>query len=139
LQRHLAARIIISTQEPTISPRLLDLCSVTVVHRFTSPDWLRILQRHIAGASASVDSSTADSDEEASSTGKDEVPKDLFKEIVALRVGQALVFSPSAIVGWQMVGNGRDITSVKKLASDFLKVQIRSRITEDGGKSLMSA
>jgi hypothetical protein len=37
LQRHLGARVIISTQEPTVSPRLLDLCSVTIVHRFTSP------------------------------------------------------------------------------------------------------
>ncbi len=43
LQRHLGARVIISTQEPTISPKLLDLCSVTVVHRFTSPDWLNAL------------------------------------------------------------------------------------------------
>lgn len=41
LQRHLAVRIIISTQEPTISPKLLDLCSITIVHRFTSPEWLR--------------------------------------------------------------------------------------------------
>jgi hypothetical protein len=38
LQRHLGARVVISTQEPTVSPRLLDLCSVTVVHRFTSPE-----------------------------------------------------------------------------------------------------
>ncbi|KAH8772402.1 hypothetical protein BGZ57DRAFT_984554 [Hyaloscypha finlandica] len=37
LQRHLGAQIIVSTQEPTISPALLDLCSVTIVHRFTSP------------------------------------------------------------------------------------------------------
>ncbi|KAK3331156.1 hypothetical protein B0H66DRAFT_598651 [Apodospora peruviana] len=38
LQRHLGARVLIATQEPTISHKLLDLCSVTVVHRFTSPD-----------------------------------------------------------------------------------------------------
>src|SRR5204863_353082 len=51
LQRHLGTRVIISTQEPSISPKLLDLCSVTIVHRFTSPDWLKTLRRHLAGAS----------------------------------------------------------------------------------------
>ena len=55
LQRHLGARVIISTQEPTISPRLLDLCSITIVHRFTSPDWLATLKQHLAGASSCVD------------------------------------------------------------------------------------
>ncbi|PHH60585.1 hypothetical protein CDD81_1441 [Ophiocordyceps australis] len=30
LQRHLGTRVAISTQEPTISPKLLDLCSVTI-------------------------------------------------------------------------------------------------------------
>ncbi|KAI8654426.1 C2H2-type domain-containing protein [Fusarium sp. Ph1] len=38
LQRHLGVRVIISTQEPTISPRLLDLSTITIIHRFTSPD-----------------------------------------------------------------------------------------------------
>ena len=42
LQRHLATRVIIATQEPTISPKLLDLCSMTIVHRFTSPAWLKV-------------------------------------------------------------------------------------------------
>ena len=44
LQRHLGARILISTQEPTISSDLLSLCSVTIVHRFSSPAWVRALQ-----------------------------------------------------------------------------------------------
>lgn len=112
---------------------------MTVVHRFTSPDWLRILRLHVAGASASSTSSAADNDEKADATGKSDLLKHLFNEIVALRVGQALVFSPSAIIWWQTEENGRDIASVKRLASNFLKVQIRSRITEDGGKSVMSA
>ena len=57
LQRHLACRVIIATQEPTISPRLLDLCSFTLVHRFTSPDWLKVLRNHLAAAS--LETSTA--------------------------------------------------------------------------------
>jgi hypothetical protein len=37
-QRHYGARMIISIQEPTISPRLIDLCSVTVIYFFSSPE-----------------------------------------------------------------------------------------------------
>lgn len=33
-QRHIGTRVIISTQEPTISEKLLDLCSVSIVHQF---------------------------------------------------------------------------------------------------------
>lgn len=36
-QRHNSTRVIISTQEPTLSDKLLDLCSVTIVHRFFHP------------------------------------------------------------------------------------------------------
>ncbi|KAK8072306.1 hypothetical protein PG996_005654 [Apiospora saccharicola] len=54
LQRHLGARVFISTQEPTISPKLLDLCSITIVHHFQSPDWLRVLKGHLAGVSSAT-------------------------------------------------------------------------------------
>jgi hypothetical protein len=47
-QQHYGARVIISTHERTILPRLIDLCSVTVVHRFTSPQWYAVLWRHIS-------------------------------------------------------------------------------------------
>ena len=50
LQRHLGVRMFISTQEPTISTALLNLCSTAIVHRFSSPEWLRVLQRHLAEA-----------------------------------------------------------------------------------------
>ena len=137
LQRHLGMRIIIATQEPTISPKLLDLCSVTIVHRFTSPDWMCTLRQHLAGASLSIDSNTKDSDDVAG--GKSGAAKDLFNQVVRLKVGQALLFSPSAIVGWEIEAKGWQISSVKRLAAGFLKVQIRSRITDDGGKSVMAA
>jgi hypothetical protein len=138
LQRHLGARIIISTQEPTISPRLLDLCSVTIVHRFTSPDWMRSLKQHLAGAAVISHEADDSNDDESSSGSKSDTTKDLFGQIVTLRVGQALLFSPNAIVGWKMEPNGQDVSSVKRLGARFLKLQIRYRITEDGGKSVMA-
>ncbi|KAG9251987.1 uncharacterized protein F5Z01DRAFT_683017 [Emericellopsis atlantica] len=117
LQRHIATRVIISTQEPTISPGLLDLCSVTIVHRFTSPDWMRALQKHLAGASSWLDPNV--DDEEGMKKGsrtetgirplalkKDDVAGDLFSQVVRLRTGEALLFAPSAVIDMQTADDG---------------------------------
>ncbi|KAF7981653.1 hypothetical protein HWV62_32764 [Athelia sp. TMB] len=49
-QRHLAMRVLISAQEPTVvHPSLLDLCTVTILHRFQSPSWLDHLAKHVSG------------------------------------------------------------------------------------------
>ncbi|KAG8166428.1 hypothetical protein KVR01_002117 [Diaporthe batatas] len=173
LQRHLGARVVISTQEPTVSPRLLDLCSVTIVHRFTSPEWLRALRRHLAGAeetagmlaraagagagagagdAGGVGDSAASSDsgvddvlegvvdavgtmslkEPSATVGRKQAAANLFAQIVGLRVGEALVFSPNAVVGVSEEGVAR------KLGSGVLKVCVRNRVTEDGGRSVMA-
>lgn len=179
LQRHLGARVVISTQEPTVSPKLLDLCSVTIVHRFTSPEWLRALQRHLAGVSGpdmgSGSGSTAarflgqqpgGGDGGTSSDSGDDTDRDsgvglaegikalslgggngngngnsnsgqvglsLLNQIVKLRVGEALVFAPNAILD---VSANSD--RISKLSNGVLKVRIRNRVTEDGGRSVMA-
>ncbi|KUI62594.1 hypothetical protein VP1G_09702 [Cytospora mali] len=156
LQRHLGARVIISTQEPTVSPKLLDLCSVTIVHRFTSPDWLRALQRHLAGVSGSAklleqaSNGLAGSGDETDDSGvgglvdgvktlnlggvnSGQIAMGLFAQIVDLRVGEALLFAPNAILN---VSGGS--ARVKKLSNGVLKVRIRNRVTEDGGRSVMA-
>lgn len=165
LQRHLGARVVISTQEPTVSPRLLDLCSATVVHRFTSPEWLRALRRHLAGAEetagmlarATAGAGAGSGSDVSSDSGVDDVldglvdavdtlslkgpgavmnqkqaAASLFAQIVELRVGEALVFSPNAVVGVGGEGGAR------KLGSGMLKVRVRNRVTEDGGRSIMA-
>jgi hypothetical protein len=38
LQRHYGARVVIPTQEPTLSTDLIALYSITVIHRFSSPE-----------------------------------------------------------------------------------------------------
>lgn len=124
--------MIISTQEPTISTSLLNLCSITIVHRFTSPEWLRSLQKHLAGAT------------QGSSTAQTELKADrisaktscLFNEIVGLSVGEALVFAPSAIIGATVQGDSR--LDLIRLGHGNLLVKIRQRITSDGGRSVMS-
>lgn len=131
LQRHLAARILISTQEPTISPKLLDLCSVTVVHRFTSPEWLRALQKHLAGVSSDKENGTVGQLVDGSAAPA-QLNQSLLRQIVQLRVGEALVFAPSAMIAFNAdhgVVKGSDIV---------LKLRVRKRVTHDGGKSIMA-
>ncbi|KAK4148936.1 hypothetical protein C8A00DRAFT_38476 [Chaetomidium leptoderma] len=155
LQRHLGARVIISTQEPTISPKLLDLCSVTVVHRFTSPDWLNALRKHLAGVSSGgkllEKARRLRVGEEEGEEGVDgagalmlgdaDPALELFSRIVDLRVGEALMFAPSAIVGVKRrkEGEASGLGDVKRLAHGVLKVRVRNRTTADGGRSIMAA
>lgn len=120
-QRHKGTRIVIATQEPTISPKLLDLCSMTFVHRFTSPEWLSMLQKHLAWASKF----TQDSEDHGRGM------RELFDEIVNLNVGESLLFSPSAMLG---VVDG----SPKKLGTAHVTFRTRTRLTSDGGKSVMA-
>ncbi|KAK1021304.1 hypothetical protein LTS16_026601, partial [Friedmanniomyces endolithicus] len=58
-QRHIGTRVIISTQEPTISEKLLDLCSISIVHHFQSPAWFRSIHDHLGEASGLVHSDKA--------------------------------------------------------------------------------
>lgn len=145
LQRHLGARIVISTQEPTVSPKLLDLCSLTIVHRFTSPDWMKTLQKHLAGTSvmpllleSKVDGDAEDDDLALSmqklcieSTGKSNGHA-IFAHIVQLRVGEALLFAPSAVLDMD------EMSRVRKLDDGVLKIRVRERVTTDGGRSVMA-
>ena len=127
-QRHLATRVIIATQEPTISPELLDLGSMTIVHRFTSPSWLQALKTHLAGVS-----------NEDESSGRD--IKEIFRTIVNLEAGQALVFSPSAILDLANDQKESDYVKLKakRLGLQYVKMRVRQRLTADGGRSIQAA
>lgn len=134
-QRHLATRVIISTQEPTISPRLLDLCTVSIVHRFTSPEWFRALRGHLAGVDVVVDETTGSA--AVAGAKQRDAARSMFVKIVELEPGEALIFCPSAILALstQEDGNGK---ALGKLGTNWLKVKIRRRLTEDGGKSILT-
>ena len=127
-QRHLATRVIIATQEPTISPKLLDLCSMTIVHRFTSPSWLQALKSHLAGVSIFDDDETRDL-------------KTIFKKIVNLEAGEALLFSPSMILSASESGAtpGAKVLQTVKLGMGYVQMRVRNRVTADGGRSILAA
>ncbi|UPX19819.1 uncharacterized protein EKO05_0010070 [Ascochyta rabiei] len=111
LQRHQGARIVVSTQEPTIATELIALCSVIIMHRFTSPAWYAALRRHI---------NAVDDD------------KAIMQQIESLETGEALVYSPNAVLGKKEDG------SLTKSTGRLMKVNIRNRITLDGGASIMA-
>ena len=139
LQRHLACRIIIATQEPTISPQLLDLCSITLVHRFTSPEWFKTIKAHLAAASMERENTSHDGNS-------------IFSQIVRLNTGEALLFAPSALLdlveemetlGTDDKGKASSSSSLSsrrfpKLGTSYLHVRIRRRLTFDGGRSVMA-
>lgn len=119
-QRHKNARIIIATQEPTISPKLLDLCSFTLLHNFHSPSWLTTLRSHLVGVFQAV---------ERSRVGFDR----LMEEITELQQGRGLLFCPKARLDLDESGKGS-----KRLNTEYRKFQTRVRLSDDGGASLMN-
>ncbi|KAA8647683.1 uncharacterized protein ATNIH1004_006377 [Aspergillus tanneri] len=116
-QRHLGVRTIISTQEPTISPKLIDLCSIIIIHRFTSPEWYKTLQRHVP-----MDSGNTRSNEEG-------IPNGLYR-IANLRTGEAIVFAPSA----HLVGEDDVVIDTRHRT---FRMMMRKRVTWDGGRTIV--
>lgn len=111
LQRHRGCRVIISTQEPTVSTDLIALCSVTVIHRFTSPAWYAALKKHINVLHES---------------------NDLMQQIENLQTGEALIYAPNAVLGRHEDG------TIQKATGRLLRLNIRKRVTRDGGESVMA-
>ncbi|KAJ6536836.1 hypothetical protein B0H19DRAFT_1240702 [Mycena capillaripes] len=112
LQRHLATRVIIATQEPTVIPAtILDLASIIICHRFSSPAWCSHLARHVSASTESAD---------------------WYQQVMLLATGEALVFSPAAVITADERG------AVGLLGRDHIKLRIRPRLTLDGGVSLLA-
>ncbi|PVH96646.1 hypothetical protein DM02DRAFT_644668 [Periconia macrospinosa] len=132
LQRHLGVRVFVSTQEPTIAPSFLDLCTVTIIHRFSSPAWLRALAAHVALMQQQEPSGGDPQDSQANSYR--ETPKEIFEEIVRLETGEALLFAPSAM---QAIG-GVSRSSMAKTSGSYIRVKVRARLSEDGGRSVLA-
>jgi hypothetical protein len=112
LQRHHGARVIVLTQEPTLLTDLISLCSVTVIHRFSSPEWFSAIKRHIPIT--------------------DENRDDLMRRIESLKMGQVILYSPSAVLGFD--DHNRLVTGTSRM----IDVRVRRRLTSDGGQSVLA-
>ncbi|KAL2059884.1 hypothetical protein VTL71DRAFT_10039 [Oculimacula yallundae] len=115
-QRHYGVRVIISTQEPTISPKLIDICSITIMHRFSSPEWLSVLKKHILLPNSKLHQDNTSS---------------MLSEIMNLKTGEAILFAPSTLF------TARDGGEPTKDAEALSRFRVRRRITWDGGKSVV--
>lgn len=121
-QRHLAMRVIISTQEPTvIPPVLLDLCTISILHRFSSPSWWKHLSQHVS-ADISAD--------------------DAFDRVVKLETGEAIVLAPSGFGVFPDAPLGASKTSqtipkLNQFGRRYVLMKTRRRITSDGGSSIL--
>ena len=146
-----------------MSPALLDLCNVTIIHRFTSPAWFQAIKKHIAGATVVLAGSKSSSENDQ-----------LFHQIVQLKTGEALVFCPTALLDavWsesptrassnslepseagekdesdeseeaesyqidESSDSGVQISpqSVSQLGPGYFRLRVRKRVTVDGGRS----
>jgi hypothetical protein len=87
-----------------------------IIHRFSSPEWFEVVRKHI---------SVAKTDETSLET--------LFGRIIDLRVGEALLFAPSAVLN----NHGGEQDVFYRLGSRLLKVKVRNRLTWDGGKTVV--
>ena len=93
------------------------------MHRFTSPQWFHTLREHLAGISTA---------QELEGAAKRDA-RSIFAEIVKLESGEALMFCPSAVLD---LVEGE---APSKLGMEWLKIRVRKRITEDGGRSILAA
>jgi hypothetical protein len=113
LQRHYGARVVISTQEPTLLTDIIALCSVVFIHRFSSPEWFAAIKRHIPIASQDQQHS-------------------LLQKVESLKTGMSMVYSSNAVLGREDYGTL--INGTGKL----LRVKVRKRVTSDGGMSVLA-
>ena len=106
-----------------MSPALLDLCNVTIVHRFSSPAWYKVLHDHLASAASN----------------ESEFKDNIFAQIVRLTTGEALVFCPLAILDAEEFCAGtKSWIETRNLGLRYFKMKVRNRVTADGGKSILA-
>ena len=122
--------------EPTVVPSvLIDLCSVTIFHRFSSPSWWEHIIKHISA--------------DVSATGFDLVVKlkvwihfvfesgrlSAYTVLRSIQTGEAVVLAPSGL--YVSNSGSKDIKDVMQYGRLFLCVRIRQRVTKDVGASIL--
>ena len=90
---------------------------------------MQALKGHLAGVSYQSDG--------ASERNTDKI----FQTIVNLEAGQALLFSPPAMleVSESATNASSHDAKIEKLGLQYVKMRVRGRLTTDGGRSVMAA
>lgn len=126
-QRHQGTRIVIATQEPGLDTALLDLCSIIMVHRCSSPAWFAVLKKHVASLYLHTD----EDDQGGKKLSNKSSEQALFRQVVELKLGECLLFCPTAAVEFKS-------GELQRMVDRFVKFRTRQRITADGGRTLLA-
>ncbi|KAK6534627.1 hypothetical protein TWF281_005934 [Arthrobotrys megalospora] len=128
VQRHIGVRTIISTQDPLIHPELLELSSMVILHRFSSPRWFGALEKYIGLENEAQDAEFHGGREngEAQKEGKE-----MLKNIGDLDTGEAYIHCPLLVTA-EKTWRG---PTLKKFGNGVFKVLVREKVTVDGGAS----
>lgn len=123
--RHYGMRVAISTQSPVaLPPEVLELTTIAILHRFHSRDWFEYISKKIPLQ-----------------------PDISLAQVQQLEPGQALVFASTHeldtavnatddCIGGKDGGHGSDFVDlVANPPTSVFKVQLRKRLTGDGGAS----
>lgn len=118
-----------------IPPVLLDLCNVTIMHRFSSIGWFEHLAKHVSS----------------------EFEQDAFDQVVRLQVqsifvlvrlslwvdrvrpqtGQAIVLAPGGLGVFAKSPNSLAAKTHETFGRRWLVIKTRKRVTKDGGASIL--
>jgi hypothetical protein len=96
---------------------VLGLLSWMICHRFSSPGWVSHLKHHIC----------AEEEQREKTDGQTE----WGKRVMILRTGEALLYSPASL----FTTEGGEVV---RLSTGYAIIKTRSRLTSDGGASLLA-
>ena len=116
-------------QEPTvIPPVLLDLCTMAIIHRFSSLSWWNHLSNHLA---AEFEPKTFDTVVrlQVGAPAYPILPQQLTRSF--LKTGEAIIVAPSSLV----MKGANAMGTLQQLGRRYMLVRMRKRLTADGGKS----
>ncbi|XPS71619.1 hypothetical protein M3J07_003793 [Ascochyta lentis] len=103
-----------------------------MIHRFSWPAWLRALKAHIA-LMQKHKPDLIDHRNRNLTSGKESTRK-LFDKIIGLDTREAFMFAPCVTVA---MGNS-GCSSTNGSTRSYAKVKIRSRLSDDGGGSVLA-
>lgn len=118
--------------EPTVVPPvILDLCTVTIMHRFSSPAWWKALVAHVSAEISDDDAFDKVVRLEVSSPRSSPFNQCRSR---SPQTGQAILLVPSGL------GVSRSATgtrSLEQFGRRYLRIKTRRRVTRDGGVSVL--
>lgn len=125
------------TTEPTVLPPvLLDLCTVTILHRFTSPSWWDHISHHVSADIASEGAFDKVVGLQACLLYLKIYILIFIINLPCLQTGQAIVLAPSGLESATATTEDKTPT-LHHFGRRYVLMKTRKRVTVNGGASLL--